>query len=361
MDFKKLGQFLKDEGQPAFRLKQIQKAVFEDALIDFNDMTSLPKDLRDVLKDEFRILPFFAMPTGRQAKNILVSKNKDSYKALLELEDGRVIETVLLNMSEGSWSVCVSSQAGCAMRCSFCATGASGFFRNLTSSEIWGQVLFWKAYIKEHKINGHAYRQAGKISNVVYMGMGEPFNNLENVFESVRVLTDPQMLGIGQRSVSISTCGVVPGIERFAQEFPQVNLAISLHAPSDELRNQLMPVNQAYNLKALAQGLKDYFKKANRKVFIEYILLDGVNDSLENANDLVSYLAGIGNRQLLHVNLIVFNQVQGSKLNPSSRNQAERFKNFLIKNKFNATIRKSLGQDIEGACGQLAGQKPATR
>lgn len=343
MDFKKLEQFIKDEGQPAFRLKQIQRAVFDDAVIDFNDMTSLPKDLRDVLKDGFRILPFFA-------KNILVSKRKDSYKALLELEDGRVIEAVLLNMSEGSWSVCVSSQAGCAMRCSFCATGAAGFFRNLSADEIWGQVLFWKAYIKEQKISGH-------ISNVVYMGMGEPFNNLENVFESVRVLTDPQMLGIGQRSVSISTCGIVPGIERFAQEFPQVNLAISLHAPSDELRNQLMPVNQAYNLKDLAQGLKEYFKKANRKVFIEYILLDGVNDSLENANDLVSYLAGIGNRQLLHVNLIVFNKVEGSKLNPSSRNQAERFKNFLIKNKFNATIRKSLGQDIEGACGQLAGGK----
>lgn len=341
MDFEKLEKFLKDEGEPPFRLKQIQKAVFEDAVVDFDQMTSLPKGLRDELKNNFRILPFFA-------KSILISKKKDSYKALLELEDGRVIETVLLNMAEDSWSVCVSSQAGCAMRCSFCATGVAGFFRNLSAEEIWGQVLFWKSYIKEQKV-------IGKISNVVYMGMGEPFNNLENVFESVRVMTNPQMMGMGQRSISISTCGVVPGIERFAEELSQVNLAISLHAATDELRNKLMPVNKAYNLAALANGLKEYFKKANRKVFIEYILLDDVNDSLENARDLVDYLASIGNRHLLHVNLIVFNQVRGSKLKPSSRTQADKFKNFLLKNKFNATIRKSLGQDIEGACGQLAG------
>lgn len=354
MDIKKLEQFLKDEKQPTFRLKQIQKAVFEDAIISFDEMTSLPKDLRDVLKDKFCILPFFV-------KNILASKKKDSYKALLELEDGRVIETVLLNMKEESWSVCVSSQAGCAMRCSFCATGAAGFFRNLTSEEIWGQVLFWRRFNLENskRLNLQNFR----ISNVVYMGMGEPFNNIENVFESLRVLTDQKMMGIGQRNISVSTCGIVPGIEEFSKEFPQVNLAISLHAATDELREKMMPVNKSYNLEALAEGLKKYFENSNRQVFIEYILLKDVNDKEDNAEDLVKYLSGIGSRHLLHVNLIVFNpprrtfsQAPGSILRPSSRGQAEQFKNFLIRNGFDATIRKSLGQDIEGACGQLAGK-----
>ena len=360
MNLIKLEQFLKENKQPAFRLKQIKKAVFDDAVISFDEMTVLPKDLRSALilrqaqDADFRILPF-------SAKNILASKDKDSYKALLELEDGRVIETVLLNMKEGSWSVCVSSQAGCAMKCSFCATGAAGFFRNLTSEEIWGQVLFWRRFNFENskRLNLPNFR----ISSVVYMGMGEPFNNIDNVFESLKVLTDKDMMGIGQRNISVSTCGIVPGIEEFSKEFPQINLAISLHAATDELREKMMPVNKAYNLGALAEGLRKYFENSNRQVFIEYILLKDINDGEDDARDLVKYLFDIGNRHLLHVNLIVFNpprrtssQVPESILQPSSRNQAEKFKNYLVDNGFDATIRKSLGQDIEGACGQLAGK-----
>ncbi len=342
MDLIKLEQFLKDNKQPAFRLKQIKKAVFQDAIISFEEVTVLPKDLRDVLARNFFILSF-------KDKSLLGSKDKKSYKALLDLGDNKVIETVLLNMRPGFWSVCVSSQAGCAMKCSFCATGAGGFFRNLSSEEIWGQVLFWKNFIKKEKLDGH-------ISNVVYMGMGEPFNNMENVFDSIRVLTDKDMMGLGQRSISVSTCGILPGIERFADEFPQVNLAISLHAANDRLRSEIMPVNKTYSLEKLAESLKNYFKKANRKVFIEYILLDNKNDSFENAQELAAYLMGIGHTHLLHVNLIVFNEIVGSVFKPSSRARAVEFEKHLIESGFNATIRKSLGQDIQGACGQLAGE-----
>lgn len=390
MDFKKLEQFLKENKQPAFRLKQIKKAVFEDVIISFDEMTSLPKDLRDVLKNEFRILPFFA-------KNILASKKKNSYKALLELEDGRVIETVLMNMKDENWSVCASSQAGCAMRCAFCATGAGGFFRNLTSEEIWGQVLFWKQYMKNKRdcFVPRNDKTDNRISNIVYMGMGEPFNNLKNVFESIKVLIDKDAFGMGQRSISVSTCGIVPGIEKFGEQFPQVNLAISLHSANDKLRSELMPVNKTYNLEKLADSLRRYFKKSNRQIFIEYILLDGVNDNLKNAKELVDYLRNIGHPHLLHVNFIIFNpinnigviasgakqsqgQIVASSLDglggllidhnrlpgrddklfrPSSKEQARKFKDFLIKNGISATIRKSLGQDIKGACGQLAGEQ----
>lgn len=342
MDLIKLEQFLKENKQPAFRLKQIKKAVFQDAITSFEKVTVLPKDLRDGLAKNFSILSF-------KEKSLLGSKDEKSYKALVELGDKKVIETVLLNMRPGFWSVCVSSQAGCAMKCSFCATGVGGFFRNLSPEEIWGQVLFWKNFIMKNKIDGH-------ISNVVYMGMGEPFNNIENVFESIRVLTDKDMIGLGQRSISVSTCGILSGIERFAAEFPQVNLAISLHAADDKLRSEIMPVNKTYNLEKLAESLRNYFKKANRKIFIEYILLDHKNDSPENAKELARYLRSIGHTHLLHINLIVFNEIFGSSFKPSSRARAVEFEKYLIKDGFNATIRKSLGQDIQGACGQLAGE-----
>lgn len=348
MNIKKLEQFLKDEGQPAFRLKQIQKAVFEDVVADFDEITVLPKDLREKLKKNFRILPFFA-------RNVLASKNKDSYKALLELEDGRVIETVLMMPRQsvgGDWSVCVSSQAGCAMKCGFCATGAGGFFRNLSAEEIWGQVLFWRRFNLEN--SKRLNLPNSKIANVVYMGMGEPFNNIENVFESIGVLIDKDKMAMGQRSISVSTCGIVPGIEKFGAEFPQVNLAISLHSASDKLRSELMPVNKAYDLKALAEGLKKYFEKSKRQVFIEYILLDGVNDNQKSANELVDYLESIGHRHLLHVNLIVFNPIKDAIYKSSSKERAREFKDFLLKNGVSATIRKSIGEDIEGACGQLS-------
>lgn len=350
MDFKGLEKFLKDNNYLAFRSKQIKKAVFQDGIIYLRDISVLPKDLRELLDDKFKILPF-------QIKSISESKDKKSFKALLELSDKKIIETVLLNMKTGFWSVCVSSQAGCAMRCSFCATGAAGFFRNLTPDEIWEQVLFWKNFIAKNKISSHAAFYNSKISNVVYMGMGEPFNNIDNVFESIKVLVDPDMFGLGQRSISVSTCGILTGIEKFAEEFPQVNLAISLHAANDKLRSEIMPVNKTYNLQKLAESLKNYFKKANRKIFIEYILLDGVNDSPKNAKDLVEYLRSIGHTHLLHINLIIFNKIAGSLFNSSSRARAVEFEKYLIKSGFNATIRKSLGQDIEGACGQLAGKK----
>ncbi len=345
MDIQKLEQFLKERGEARFRLTQIKKAVFQDAAESFDEITSLPKELREELGKRFDVLPF-------SVEAVLESNDKKSFKALLKLADGKCIETVLMNPSDDAWSVCVSTQVGCAMKCAFCATGKLGFQRNLSSEEIWGQVLFWKQRMKEGPDKAE-----GRISHVVYMGMGEPFNNQENVFESIRALTDKEMLGLAQRGISVSTSGIVPGIEKFGEEFPQVNLAISLHAANNELRSELMPVNKAYDLEKLAGSLKKYFTVSNRQVFVEYILLDGKNDSMAHAKELADYLKTIGYRHLLHVNLIVFNPIQGAPFKSSSQKQAREFRNFLIKNGISATIRKSMGQDIEGACGQLAGRK----
>lgn len=345
MDIQKLEQFLKERGEAGFRFKQIKKAVFQDAVESFDEITSLPKELRKELAERFDVVPF-------SVEAVAGSQDKKSFKALVKLRDGKCIETVLMNQSGDAWSVCVSTQVGCAMKCAFCATGKLGFQRNLSSEEIWGQVLFWKQWMK-----AGPDKAEGRISHVVYMGMGEPFNNQENVFESIRVLTDKEMLGLAQRGVSVSTSGILPGIEKFGEEFPQVNLAISLHSANNELRSELMPVNKAYDLEKLAGSLKKYFTVSKRQVFVEYILLDGKNDSLAHAKELADYLKTIGYRHLLHVNLIVFNPIQGAPFTPSSQEQARKFRDFLIKNGISATIRKSMGQDIEGACGQLAGRK----
>ncbi|HBR71748.1 MAG TPA: 23S rRNA (adenine(2503)-C(2))-methyltransferase RlmN, partial [Candidatus Moranbacteria bacterium] len=285
--------------------------------------------------------------------NILVSKNGDSIKALLKTSDDNFIETVLLSSSDlenekRSWSACVSSQIGCAMGCRFCATGKMGFKRNLTAEEITDQILFWKQYLKKLKNNS--------ISNIVYMGMGEPFLNWENVSESLKILTSKDLFGFGSRSLSVSTSGIAEGILKLAEEFPQVNLAISLHFPDDEKRSEFMPVNKKDNLEKIKEALQKYFQKTKRKVFVEYILLDGINDSEKDAEKLAKYLHSIGNAHLLHINLIRYNMTSADFL-PSSRNKAYIFKEFLSKRKINSTIRKSLGEEIQGACGQLAGKK----
>lgn len=347
MDFNKLGKFLLEKNEPVYRLRQIKKAVFQNAVIDFADMVFLPKMLRDDLRENFDILPF-------KADKILKSSDKRAFKALLKLHDGKIIETVLMSPKPDLWSVCVSSQVGCPMKCAFCATGKLGFIRNLSSEEIWGQVLFWNNFIKKEK-------NLKYVSSVVYMGMGEPFNNFENVCASVKFLTSKEIFGMSQRAISVSTCGILDDIEKFALMFPQINLAISLHSADKEKRKKLMPASGVYDLKKIAAGLIKYFKLSRRKVFIEYVLIRGVNDGQDDAEKLVKYLSGIGEwrrnrntRLLLHVNLIILNPVCRSSLMPSSAKRAGEFKRYLIKNGFNATIRKSLGQDIAAACGQLA-------
>lgn len=341
MNIKKLEEFLVEKKEPSFRFKQICQAIFKDGIDSFSEISTISKDLRNQLEKEFKILPF-------KEKQVLVSKKKDAFKALLELEDGNVIETVLLSPQEGHWSACISSQVGCPLGCLFCATGKGGFKRNLSADEIASQALFWRQYLKKNKI-------AGQFSNLVYMGMGEPFLNWENVKESLKTLIDERLFDFGRRNIAVSTVGIVEGMREFAKDFPQVNLAISLHFADDQKRTQYMPINKKYNLTDLKNFLQDYCRTNTRKVFVEYVLLSGINDGSEDALKLAQFLKSIGKMQMIHVNLIRYNSI-GGELKSVSSETARRFKDDLKKEKIHCTIRKSMGEDIQGACGQLAGK-----
>ena len=336
MDVNKLEVTLKEDNQPRFRLSQVRKAIYRDGISSFLEITSLPKDLREKLNKEVKILSF-------QVENISKSKDGLSVKALLKLNDENFIETVLISPKPKLWSVCISSQAGCALGCDFCATGRIGFKRNLSSEEITDQILFWK-------------QQDYDINNIVFMGMGEPFLNWENVEESLKNLLDKDLFGFGSRSISVSTAGIPNGIKELAEEFPQINLAISLHFVTDKKRNKYMAINREYNLNKIKIAIQEYIKRTKRKVFIEYLMLDNINDNTEDAENLIQFLKSIHNYYLLHVNLIRYHKTSGN-FSPSSNNKIHRFKDYLDKNKISVTIRKSLGEEIFAACGQLAGKK----
>ena len=323
---------------PNFRVQQMQKAFFEQNISSYAKITTLAKNLREQLATE-KVLSF-------RVHHMAASRDGNAYKAILRLHDDRLIETVLLNPKPGLWSCCISSQAGCALACTFCATGKLGFIRHLTSEEITDQVLFWRFFIAKEQLTEH-------LSNVVYMGMGEPLHNKEQVFASIEELTNPQTFRIGARHISVSTSGLVPAIYEFTDKFPQVNLAISLHAANDELRLKLMPINKAYPLNELIKAVNDYLQKNNRKVFFEYILLKDENDRLQDAEDLVVLYKNIEKKHLVHTNLIVYNQIDSHHCE-SPKTKAREFKRYLQKNGISVTIRKNLGRDIDGACGQLA-------
>lgn len=368
MDIKNLEDILKKNNQPAFRLGQIKKAIFQDGISSFSEISTLSKDFREKLKEEINILSF-------EVVNVLEAKDGQSIKALLRTDDGNLIETVLISPKPGFWSTCISCQVGCQMGCRFCATGAMGFKRDLSAEEITDQVLFWKQYLTKN-LKPKTQNLKPMISNIVYMGMGEPFNNWKNVSESIRILTGKDLFGFGSRSLSVSTSGIAEGVLKLAEEFPQVNLAISLHFADDEKRSHYMPANKKDNLESLRKSLQKYFQKTKRKVFIEYILLENINDSRKDAENLAAYLKSVGNAHLLHVNLIryntvsvildlirnpdgeILNQVQDDTvLKPSSKTRTQAFKEMLETNNINATIRKSLGEEIKGACGQLAAHR----
>lgn len=337
--------------QPKFRIEQVKEAIYKDGVSSFLEITTLPKDLREALSGETKILSF-------EAEEILVSKNREAIKASLRLEDGFFIETVLMSPRPGSWSTCISSQVGCPLGCEFCETGKAGFKRNLTGEEISDQVLFWRQYLISNQEMAISDKEnKNDISNIVFMGMGEPFLNWENVGESLRIIMDEKLLGFGSRSISISTSGIAEGIEKLAKEFPQINLAVSLHFADNEKRTRFMPINKKYDLKKLREALQKYFSLTRRKVFIEYIMMVGINDSEKDARNLEKYLRSIGNIQLLHVNLISYNSGEDKKFRSPSKNTVLKFRNYFLEKKINCTIRKSLGQEIQGACGQLANRR----
>ena len=338
MNTDRIDEIIETHKLPKFRSKQLKKAFFEQHCTSFDQVSTLSKDLRSKLSEE-NVLSL-------SLHKMYTSAEGNCFKALLKLHDDRIIETVLMSPKPGHWTTCISSQVGCALACTFCATGTMGLLRNLTSEEISDQVLFWKQFIQEE---GHGFT----LNNIVYMGMGEPLHNKKNVFASLRELTNPDTFNIGSRHISVSTSGMVQAIYEFSDEFPQVNLAISLHSADEDQRTSLMPINKKWSLADLGKSLQDYLDKTNRKIFIEYILLKNENDSLQDARKLVEFLKGITPTHLLHTNLIVYNETDSSH-EQASRENARAFKEYLVSKGVQATIRKNLGRDIDGACGQLA-------
>lgn len=321
---------------PKFRANQIFQAVFKEGKSSYEEITTLPADLVAKLK---KFLPIYSINPGHR----MVSKIDGTQKFLFSLSDGKEMESVLMRYSDKSGqrnTVCVSSQVGCALKCAFCATGKLGFSKNLTAEEIADQVLYFDHVLK---------KEGQRVTNVVYMGMGEPFLNYNEVIKSARMLLDENALNLSARSITISTSGVIDGIKKFANENWQVNLAVSLHATNQKDRASIMPIALPHTLTQLMESLYDYEKKCGRRISYEFVLLKGVNDSKENAKELVKLIKGT----LCHVNLIQYNETDlGFK---KSTDEATRdFMEILEKGGIAVSLRISRGQDIFGACGQLA-------
>lgn len=336
MNSDKIKEYLFSCGYPKWRFDQLEKYAYSGMASSFDEIKILPETLRKDLSEKFRLFSFDII-------KVLNSQKKDSYKAALKLKDGKVIETALLSRGLMSWSVCVSTQAGCPVRCAFCYSGKEGLKRNLSWEEISDQVLFWKNYLKKNSL--------GDIQSVVYMGMGEPFLNYENTAESLKVINE--RMEIGKRHISVSTCGHIPGIRRFAKDFPQINLALSLHSARNEERDKLVPLNLKYPLEQLSKAVKDYIESAKRKIFIEYVMIEGINDRSSDAGKLAEWIKETHEKKYFTVNLIAYNET-GKKYKSSSAEKIQNFQKLLLLRGIETTIRKSLGSEIKGACGQLA-------
>ena len=345
MDFTKIEKILEEE--PPFRLKQVKKAVFQGLIENWNEATTLPQDLRPKLLE--------ACPISElKPEKTLTSKDNQTIKALFRLKDDSKIESVLMKHRDDRRTICVSSQVGCAMGCQFCATGQQGFKRNLTSSEIIEQILFFARLLKKERPSfAKATEGDGKITNVVFMGMGEPFLNYDNMIETIKILNDKDGFNLGSRHISISTAGIIEGIEKLSKEKLQINLAISLHAPNNNLRSKLMPINKKYPIEKILATVDDYIKKTKRKVMFEYLMIDGVNDSFEQSEELSKLLK----KPLFFVNLISFNPIAHSQFKPSPGWKIKKFKEILEKAGISVTQRYRFGREIKAACGQLAGKQ----
>lgn len=330
----KLLGFLTERGHKPYRMGQIYQAVFQNLVADFDGITTLPEELREELRANFRLFSLAEWKTQKSSVDATT-------KALFKTHDGRFIESVLMRHLSGRNTVCVSSQVGCPLACTFCATGKLGFHRNLESHEIVDQILFFERLLAP---------EGQEVRNVVFMGMGEPMLNYVNVIGAIKMLNDPKKLAKGARHITISTSGLIPGIDKLTEEGIQVKLAISLHAPNDELRSQLMPINRRYHLADLMKSLDNYVEKTNKRIFYEYVMLRNVNDKDEHAHELGALLKD----RLAHVNLIPWNAVKGSPYEMTPREVIRSFQTILETYGVPSTVRVTLGLDIDAACGQLA-------
>jgi 23S rRNA (adenine2503-C2)-methyltransferase len=343
-DLKELGrnqiiESLKKAGYPAYRGEQVFNWLYKNGISQPAEMKNLPKELRAFLVESYQITDL---------KEINRSQATDgTVKYLWELADGDNIEGVYLPFPESNrHSACISTQVGCAFGCSFCATGIEGFKRDLTAAEIVDQVL--KIQLD---ISGENFAEP-RLSNIVFMGMGEPLANFDNLMQAVEIINADQGLNIGMRKLTISTSGLVPKIEKLAETNDQIGLAVSLHAPNDRLRNKIMPINKKYNINQLLTAVINYIEKTGRRVTFEYVLMDSVNDSPELAVQLANLLRGIN----CHVNLIPANPVPELGIKKPVKSVIDNFYNTLDQNKIQVTIRKEMGSTIDAACGQLKRQ-----
>jgi 23S rRNA (adenine2503-C2)-methyltransferase len=372
----RLTSILVDLGERPFRATQVLHWLYKELTPDFSQMSNLPLDLRRMLAERLRI---------GSADLVAQKVSSDGWtrKVLLKMRDGNTVEAVLMLYYDRA-TACVSSQVGCAMGCTFCATGQMGFTRNLTSGEILEQVIWFNRWLREHPhlptereakrgeplrsrtarspltANPDAWwsdyeapiigrEPITKVTNIVFMGMGEPLVNYSHLWAAIHTLNAPEGLGIGARRMTVSTVGIAPQIRRFAQEGMPVNLAVSLHAPNDELRASFMPINLRYAIEEVLAACREYVGVTHRRITFEYVLICGVNDSLEMANQLAERLRGL----LCHVNLIPLNPVPGTGMNATPREQVYAFQKVLEVAGVRTTVRIERGVDIAAACGQL--------
>lgn len=322
-----LTSYLEDNGYSKFVSKQIYDWIYKKRVFDFDKMSNIKLELREQLKKDFDI---------SMLKLVKRQTSKETSKYLFELNDGNLIESVLMRHDYGL-SVCVSSQIGCNMGCSFCESGRLKKVRDLFPGEIVRQILMIEEDV------------GMRISSVVVMGIGEPFDNYDNIMDFIRIINSPFGIAIGARHITVSTSGLVPMIKRYAEEDLQTNLAISLHAPNDELRNKIMKVNKAYNISELIAAINEYIEKTNRRVTIEYVMLSMVNDSEENANELADLLRGMN----VYVNLIPYNETSHIEYKKSPNDRVMKFYDTLKRRGINVTVRREFGGNIDAACGQL--------
>lgn len=328
LSYSELEEFLKENGEPKFRAKQIFSWLHK-GVTSFEEMTDISKKTAEKLSEKCFI-------SKLAIREKYVSKIDGTVKYLFSLEDGNCIESVVMRYKHGI-SLCISSQVGCRMGCRFCASTIGGLYRNLTAGEILNQVIFAQKDIGE------------RISNIVMMGIGEPLDNYENVLKFLHNVNDPLGLNIGYRHISLSTCGRVEEMKKLSEAEMPITLSVSLHAPNNEIRNTIMPINNKYPVEVLISACKEYIKKTSRRISFEYSLISGVNDSPEHAKELAKLLKGM----LCHVNLIPVNHVEEREFHKGKKEEINRFCKLLNDLGINATIRRELGSDISASCGQL--------
>lgn len=328
MTLDELTEFVTENGFPKFRAKQIYDWLYKN-VTDFDNMRNIPADLKAFLKSSSYI-------SVANIEKKLVSRYDKTVKYLFSFNDGECVESVVMSYKHG-YSICISTQVGCKMGCTFCATGKSGFSRSLVPSEMLGQI---EAAQRDLNI---------RISNIVLMGMGEPLDNFDNVVKFLQLVSSDNGLNIGMRHITLSTCGIVPKIYELAKLHLGITLSVSLHAPNDEIRQRTMPIARKYSIEELLKACSDYFKTTGRRVTFEYSMISGVNDSDENARELAKRLEGTQS----HVNLIPVNTVEGTGYLKSNIKRQQAFINILAAKNIGATVRRTLGSDINASCGQL--------